>query len=67
MSGAAPEIGNFVTIYAGSHVLGGSRLGDHSKVGAMSLMLDLETDGYCTVAGIPATVKKIYQSRLSAK
>jgi serine acetyltransferase len=65
LSGASPDIGNFVTIYAGSHVLGGSRLGDHSKVGAMSLMLDLETDGYCTIAGIPATIRKTYTSRLS--
>ena len=65
LSGASPVIGNFVTIYAGSHVLGGSRLGDHSKVGAMSLMLDLETNGYCTIAGIPATIRKLYSSRLS--
>jgi serine acetyltransferase len=66
LSGGTPEIGNFVTIYAGSHVLGGSRIGDHSKVGAMSLLIDLEAESYSTIAGIPATVRKTYGSKLAA-
>ena len=57
-SGGSPDIGDFVTIYAGSHVLGDCRLARHAQVGAMSLVLDLEVDEASMVAGIPATVRK---------
>lgn len=58
-SGAAPVIGDFVTIYAGSHVLGGCAIGSYSKVGAMSLVLDTDCPANSTLAGIPAKVVNV--------
>lgn len=55
-SGVAPVIGDFVTIYAGSHVLGGCAIGSYSKVGAMSLVLDTDCPVNSTLIGIPAKV-----------
>lgn len=55
-SGAAPFIGDFVTIYAGSHVLGGCNIGDYSRVGAMSLVLDTSCPPNSTLVGIPAQI-----------
>lgn len=60
LSGKDPSIGDFVTIYTGSHILGGTKLGNHSRVGAISLLLDFQGDNYSTIAGIPAETKKKY-------
>ncbi|MBT5230246.1 MAG: hypothetical protein HOM11_08205 [Methylococcales bacterium] len=60
LTGNSPEVGNFVTIYTGSHVLGGCNIGDYTTIGAMSLLLDLKTEGHCVIAGIPASIKKTY-------
>jgi len=60
LSGGSPVIDNFVTIYAGSHVLGESYVAKHSKIGALSLLLDFKGKDYSTIAGIPATTKKRY-------
>ncbi|NKB55239.1 MAG: hypothetical protein GKS00_02785 [Alphaproteobacteria bacterium] len=64
-SGLDPEIGDFCTIYTGSHVLGGCKLGNHTMVGAMSLALDVKTAGYCTLMGIPAQEGRRYASHLT--
>lgn len=58
-SGAAPVIGDFVTIYAGSHVLGGCAIGSYSKIGAMSLVLDTDCPVNSTLIGIPAKVVNV--------
>lgn len=60
LSGGSPVIKDFVTIYSGSHVLGSSLIGKHSKVGAMSLVLDFQCGDFMTIAGIPASIKKKY-------
>jgi len=53
-SGDAPVIGDFVTVYTGSHVLGGCEIGSHTRVGAMSLLLDFKCDPASVVVGVPA-------------
>jgi serine acetyltransferase len=60
ISGGNPVIDNFVTIYTGSHILGASYLGRHSKVGAISLVLDFKGEEFSTITGIPAKTKKKY-------
>lgn len=57
-SGGTPQIGDFVTIYAGAHVLGGTVLGNHSRVAANAVVLDLTAPDWSTVAGLPATVRR---------
>ena len=57
LKGGSPIISDFVTIYAGSHVLGDSYIGKHSKVGALSLVLDYKSKDYSTIVGIPAKTK----------
>lgn len=59
-SGGNPIIGDFVTIFTGSNVLGGCKIGSHSIIGAMSLLLDFKCQKYSTIVGIPAVVKKKY-------
>lgn len=58
LSGDSPTIKDFVTIYTGSHVLGNSILDSHSRIGAMSLLLNFKGKKYSTVAGIPAKLKR---------
>ncbi len=60
LKGGNPIIDSFVTLYTGSHILGQTYLGKHSKVGALSLLLDFKGENYSTIAGIPATTKKKY-------
>ncbi len=59
-NGGYPIIDDFVTIYTGSHVLGNTKIGKHSKVGALSLLLDFKGEDYSTIAGIPAVTKRKY-------
>ena len=62
LSGGNPIIDSFVTIYTGSHILGKTKIGKHSKVGALSLLLDFQGEEYSTIAGIPASTKKRFLS-----
>lgn len=57
-SGGTPQIGDFVTVYAGAHVLGGTVLGNHSRVAANAVVLDLTAPDRSTVAGMPATTRR---------
>ena len=54
LRGNSPEIRDFVTIYTGSQILGSTILDSHSRVGAMSLLLDFKGEKSSTIAGIPA-------------
>ena len=58
LKGGSPIIENFVTIYSGSHIIGKTKIQEHSKVGALSLLLDFQGEKYSTIAGIPAITKK---------
>lgn len=51
-----PTIGNNVVISAGAHVLGSITIGDSSKVGAGSVVLQ-DVPPNCTVVGIPGRIK----------
>jgi serine O-acetyltransferase len=55
-TGEGPVIGNFVSQFAGSMVLGGSIIGDYSRIGANSVVLDLTCKAYSTLVGCPARV-----------
>jgi serine O-acetyltransferase len=48
-----PEIGDNVTLGAGSKILGGIHIGDNVTVGANSVVVDSVEPG-STVVGIPA-------------
>lgn len=50
-----PTIGNHVVISSGSKVLGPFKVGDHSKIGAGSVVLE-EVPENCTVVGIPGKI-----------
>lgn len=60
LNGGSPIIDDFVTVYTGSHILGDSYLAKHSKVGALSLLMDFKGEQFTTIAGIPAKTKKKY-------
>jgi serine O-acetyltransferase len=56
-----PTIGNDVMIASGAKILGPFKIGDHSKVGAGSVVLK-EVPDHCTVVGVPGRiVKQNYQ------
>ncbi len=48
-----PEVGDNVTLGAGSKILGGIRIGDNVTVGANAVVVD-SVEANCTVVGIPA-------------
>ena len=50
-----PTIGNHVVISSGSKVLGPFKVGDYSKIGAGSVVLE-EVPENCTVVGIPGKI-----------
>ena len=50
-----PTIGNDVVISSGAKVLGPFKIGDHSKIGAGSVVLE-EVPPNCTVVGIPGKI-----------
>ncbi|RYM04798.1 serine O-acetyltransferase [Sporolactobacillus sp. THM7-7] len=52
-----PTIGNDVLISSGARVLGSIKVGDHSKIGAGSVVLH-DVPAYSTVVGIPGRVVK---------
>ena len=57
-SGDGPIIGDFVSQYAGSHVLGQCRIGNHTRIGANAVVLDLSSGGECALVGSPARIIK---------
>lgn len=52
-----PTIGNCVMIASGAKVLGPFKIGDHSKIGAGSVVLK-EVPDHCTVVGVPGRIVK---------
>ncbi|MBR0600464.1 serine O-acetyltransferase [Sinanaerobacter chloroacetimidivorans] len=54
-----PTIGNNVVISSGAKVLGPFKVGDHSKIGAGSVVLE-EVPDHCTVVGIPGKIVRRY-------
>lgn len=61
--GGVPILNDFITVYTGALVLGACRLGDHTRVGARSMLSDLEDEGYCTIAGHPPRIVRKFQRR----
>ena len=58
LTGNSPIVKDFVTIYTGSQILGNTIIESHSKVGAMSLLLNFKGEKFSTIAGIPAKTKR---------
>jgi len=52
---SAPHIGNFVVIGAGAKILGDVTVGDHSRVGANSVVVS-DVLGHSTAVGVPARI-----------
>lgn len=52
-----PTIGNDVMIASGAKILGPFKIGDHSKIGASSVVLK-EVPEHCTVVGVPGKIVK---------
>ncbi|MBI9014438.1 MAG: serine O-acetyltransferase [Clostridiales bacterium] len=52
-----PTIGNCVMIASGAKILGPFKIGDHSKIGAGSVVLK-EVPDHCTVVGVPGRIVK---------
>ena len=59
-----PTIGNNVLISTGAKVLGSFSIGDNSKIGAGSVVLE-EIPPNCTVVGVPGRVVKRYDTTLN--
>lgn len=55
-TGKAPVIGDFVTQYAGSHVLGNTHIKDYCTIGANSVVLNLDSEASDTIVGSPARI-----------
>ncbi len=58
-----PTIGNNVVISSGAKILGPFRVGDNSKIGAGSVVLE-EVPPHCTVVGIPGRIVRLGGSRV---
>ncbi|MBR1876716.1 MAG: serine O-acetyltransferase [Lachnospiraceae bacterium] len=58
-----PTIGNNVMISTGAKVLGSFTIGDNSKIGAGSVVLE-EVPPNCTVVGVPGRIVKRYDTTL---
>jgi serine O-acetyltransferase len=56
VTGAGPVIDDYVTQFAGSHILGPCKLGKNVRVGANAVVLGLEAPEGSSVVGIPARV-----------
>lgn len=52
----APVIGDRCYIGPGAKIFGRSRIGDDCAIGANAVVNNLQTDGICTIAGVPARV-----------
>lgn len=60
--GATPVLGNYVTAYARSSILGDSHIGDNTRIGAHTLIIDMSPPPYCSVVGNPARVVNSYEN-----
>ena len=49
-------IGDFVTQFAGSHILGKCRIGNNVRVGANAVVLGLTVPDGASAVGVPAKV-----------
>lgn len=58
-----PTLGNNVMVSAGAKVLGSFKIGDNSKIGAGSVVLE-EVPPYSTVVGVPGRVVRRYNESL---
>ncbi len=58
-----PTLGNNVMVSAGAKVLGSFKVGDNSKIGAGSVVLE-EVPPNCTVVGVPGRIVKRYDQTL---
>ncbi len=58
-----PTLGNNVMVSAGAKVLGSFTVGDNSKIGAGSVVLE-EVPPNCTVVGVPGRVVKRYDTEI---
>ncbi len=58
-----PTVGNNVMISAGAKVLGSFKIGDNSKIGAGSVVLE-EVPPNSTVVGVPGRVVRRYDQQL---
>lgn len=52
-----PTLGSHVVVGAGAKIMGNIRVGDHSRVGANSVVVD-DVPPHCTVVGIPGRILK---------
>jgi serine acetyltransferase len=55
-SGESPVIGNYVFQYSGSHILGNSNIGNHTRVGANAVVIDLDCGANSVIVGVPGIV-----------
>ena len=60
-----PTVGNHVLISADAQILGSFKIGDHSRIGAGSVVLN-EVPGDCTVVGIPGRVVRRGNQKIDA-
>ncbi|MCB2099776.1 MAG: hypothetical protein KDE22_02820 [Rhodobacterales bacterium] len=58
--GGVPELADFVTVYTGALVLGATRLGPHTRVGAQTMLSDFVCEGRATVVGRPPRVARAF-------
>lgn len=58
-----PTLGDCVMVSAGAKVLGPVTVGDHSKIGAGSVVLK-DVPAYATVVGVPGRVVRMHGKRL---
>jgi serine acetyltransferase len=56
--GHAPKVGDFVTMYAGSYLIGKCDIGDYTLVGANSTVLGLSAPKNSVLVGTPAKIKR---------
>lgn len=61
-----PTVGNNVVIASGAKVLGSFKVGDHSKIGAGSVVLK-EVPAYSTVVGIPGKVVCLHGQKVAMR
>lgn len=53
-----PTLGNHVMVSSGARVLGPVTIGDHTKIGAGSVVL-INVPSHCTVVGVPGRIVKV--------
>jgi len=61
-TGNVPSLGNFVTVYTGSTIIGDSHIGNHCRIGAHSLVIGFSCEDNATIGGQPTRVLRQYNS-----